>query len=215
MGTGGAGGSEGVGGNQGVGGSSAGSSGVGGNGGVSGGPGTGGSAGQGGGGGGSVDAGVDFTACDGPGQCVAVEATCCGTCGVPQLVNFVGLNAKQVQAYHQEKCPLPVPCPACAQGTNPNIAARCDSGHCKVFDVTKVSEYSGCSTDSDCHLRSGLGCCVCNGPDSAAWVSVNQSGEQAISKIMCAPMTGCAACVPVPPPGYAAFCNVGVCGIKH
>ena len=107
------------------------------------------------------------------GQCVAVQASCCGVCGTPELASYVGLNTKQVQAYHQEKCPVPVPCPACLQGANPNIAARCDSGHCKVFDVRQVPEYSACTSHSDCHLRSGLGCCVCNGPDSAAWVSLN------------------------------------------
>src|SRR5258708_7428515 len=89
-------------GSQGVGGSSAGSNGVGGSDGVGGSSSAGGAAGR---GGGSVDAGVDFTACDGPGQCVAVDSSCCGTCGMPEVANFVGLNTKHVQDYHKEKCP--------------------------------------------------------------------------------------------------------------
>ena len=117
---------------------------------------------------------------------------------------------------HQARAGLPPrevsgagPCPACVQGTNPNIAARCDSGHCKVFDVRKVPEYSGVFNRR--RLPFALGARLLR-----LWrarlgrVGIGQpSGEQTISKIMCAPMTGCAACVPVPPPDYVAACNCG------
>jgi hypothetical protein len=133
---------------------------------------------------------------------------------MPELVNFIGLHSKWVMFYRRDKCPVAVPCLACVAGHNPNIAARCEAGHCKAIDVRKVPEWSSCQSPADCHLRAGLGCCVCGGPDgSAGWVSVNPSGEQAIPGAMCAPTTACDLCEPVPPPNYTVMCNNNVCGI--
>ena len=53
----------------------------------------GGTAGMSGGTGGSGgNSGPDWSACDGPGQCVAMVASCCGTCGTPTVSAFVGVN---------------------------------------------------------------------------------------------------------------------------
>src|SRR5882672_12064551 len=80
-----------------------------GGGGVGGAAGRGGSAGMGGstGSGGTAvvsDAGVDWSACDGAGQCVAVQSTCCSPCGTPELANFVGINQKYAAAYGGQRC---------------------------------------------------------------------------------------------------------------
>jgi hypothetical protein len=144
---------------------------------------------------------------------MAVDTNCCGTCGIPQLLNFVGINVAHVNDYRMEKCSAQMACPACLSGRNPNIAARCgDTGHCVVFDVTKDPNYSACQADLDCHLRAGLGCCVCGGADPG-WVALDPNGEQRISKEMCAPMTLCAACVPIPPVTTTATCANHVCTV--
>jgi len=213
----GAGGDIGVGGSgNGVGGTSSGVGGdVSGTGGSSSGAG-GGSAGTNGGTGGAGGSrGPDWSACDGPGQCVALEASCCGSCGTPDVSAFVGVNTKRVQDFHSQQCPNPVVCPAIAcpvAPPNPGIAARCVAGKCQAFDVTKVPEFSACGPDNACELRAGLGCCIC-GSANAGWVAVSKTGEQAIAAAECAPNTGCLECIPVPPPRTLASCTNHVCQV--
>jgi hypothetical protein len=213
----GAGGDVGEGGSTGVGGSSSGvggsTTGVGGSSTGAGGSsaGSGGSVGMGGAGG---SRGPDWTACDGPGQCIALETSCCGSCGSADVSAYAGVNTKRVDDFNSQKCPLPVACPAiaCLPAMNQNIAARCVAGHCQAFDVRKVPEYSACMGDTDCHLRAGLGCCIC-GAANAGWVALNKSGEQGISDAECAPNTGCLDCLPVPPPRTLAACTNHVCQV--
>jgi hypothetical protein len=176
----------------------------------------GGSAGMSGGTGGSGgNRGPDWGMCDGPGQCVAMVASCCGTCGTPDVSAFVGVNTKRVQDFHSQQCPNPVVCPAIAcpvAPPNPGIAARCVAGKCQAFDVTKVPEFSACGPDNDCHLRAGLGCCIC-GAANSGWVAVSKTGEQAISAAECAPNTACLDCLPVPPARTLASCTNHVCQV--
>jgi hypothetical protein len=172
-----------------------------------------GTGGAGGSGTGGQDGGIpDWAACNGPGQCAAIEGGCCGVCGVPQLPAFVGVNTQRVQEYHTQQCPLPVRCPACAMGVNPNIAARCIQGRCQPFDVRLDPEYSACQIDTDCHLRDGLGCCVCGA--TGGWVALSQRGGAAIPAVECAPNTACASCLPLPPMGMTAICSNSVCTVK-
>jgi hypothetical protein len=209
----GAAGSTGVGGSSsGVGGSTTGAGGTGfttGAGGSS--AGSGGSVGTGGSGGTGVP---NWDACDGPGQCVALEKSCCGSCGLAEVSAFAGVNTKRVQDFRSQLCPMPVACPAiaCPQAINPNIAARCIAGHCQAFDVRKVPEYSACDTMADCHLRMGLGCCTC-GAGTGGWVAVSKSGEQGITSAQCGPDTACPDCAAIPPPMTIAACTNHVCQV--
>jgi hypothetical protein len=145
---------------------------------------------------------------------VAIETSCCGTCGVPELPAFAGVNENYVQNYRAEKCPAPYACPAlaCLTAENPNIAARCTMGHCEAFDVRKVAAYSACQLDTDCALRAGLGCCECG---ATTWVAVSHSGEQAIPAAECAPNAACADCLPVPPINARAICQSNVCQLVY
>jgi hypothetical protein len=165
--------------------------------------------------GGAGGGGSDLTACDGPGQCMAVSASCCGTCGVGDVSAYVGVNIKHVDEFRMRQCSVPIACPAIAclnDGTGANIGARCVAGQCQVFDVRKVPEYSACNMDTDCHLRLGLSCCTCGG-NSGGWVAVSSGGEQGIAAAECAPDTACPDCLPVPPAKTLASCNNHVCQV--
>jgi hypothetical protein len=212
--TAGAGGDVSQGGSDGTGGARAGAGGTDGTGGSGGSStgGAGGSDGGRGGGGGSVDAGPDYRACNGPGQCLAVETSCCGVCGTPELSAFTAVNTMLVKAYDLAMCPGTINCPACLMGTNPNIGARCVQGHCQPFDVRNVVDYTSCQQDTDCVLRAGLGCCTCGGP-TAGWVAVSAAGAKAIEQAECTPDSGCAACVPTPPTNLRAACSSHSCKV--
>jgi hypothetical protein len=91
---------------------------------------------------------------------------------------------------------MPQPCPQCASQPNPNLAARCEGGACKAFDVT-VNAWSACSSDADCHIRSGLGCCETCGTDASSIVAVANAADDALRAAMCGPGdTLCPACDP-------------------
>ena len=180
---------------------------TGGFGGMAGRPGTGGGAGR----AGDVDSGPDFGACSGPGQCILAPVSCCGVCGQPTAADFVAINSLYADFYQKQRCPIALPCPACATATNPNLGARCVLGRCQVFDVQKVPEYSSCQATSDCVLRNGVGCCECGGN---GWVAVSQSGNAALGRDECAPNSACPACAPVPPPGTFATCIGNACNVQ-
>jgi hypothetical protein len=122
------------------------------------------------------------------------------------------VNAKYVAAFHTLACAQPVPCLDCVGASNPSIGARCESGHCQVFDVGKVPEITGCTTGADCRLRKGLDCCECGG--SGAWVAVKTQGEAALSSLVCAADSACDECLPVPPAGLIAGCSGGICQVE-
>jgi hypothetical protein len=144
---------------------------------------------------------------------MAVEKSCCGSCGTADVSAYVGVNTNRVSDFRKELCPNPVACPAiaCPIAQNNNIGARCVAGHCQAFDVRMVPEFSACGPDNVCHLRAGLGCCTCT--PNPTWVAVSQSGEQALTAAECAPNTGCLDCVSVPPPRTLAQCTNHVCQV--
>ena len=202
----------GTGGSSGAAGMTGGGGGAGGAGGIAGAGGAAGMTGGAGGAGGSTD----WTACDGPGQCVAALKSCCASCSAPTVDQFAGVNAMFASDFHSLQCSTPVACPNCAGIENPNIAARCVSGKCEAFDVRKVPEFSACDAQNTCQLRLGLGCCVCGaggGASSQPWVAVSGSGEGALTQAECAPNTACADCLPVPPDNLLAACMSGVCQV--
>jgi hypothetical protein len=159
---------------------------------------------------------LDWAACDGPGQCAAVLASCCGKCGAgafPDVSAYIGVNQALIDTFRAEHCAQAAQCetPACLQ--NPLIAAKCVDGRCDAFDVRQVPAYSACQTDQDCKLRSALGCCtVCIGQQ---WVAVRSSAEQAIKDAMCAPNVACPDCQPTPPANAVAICLKGSCTMGY
>jgi hypothetical protein len=162
----------------------------------------------GGGTGGSGGGGVDFAACDAPGQCVITTATCCGVCGAPELADVVAVNAEHVIDYANANCPDPTACPECATGENPNLYAICESGRCAAKDV-RQSEVSACASDSDCVLRFGMGCCeACTGVESDL-VSVSVQGFQSVYDALGCAGVPCDACLPQYPMYTVALCNAG------
>jgi hypothetical protein len=155
---------------------------------------------------------VDWSACDGPGQCVAVQTSCCPPCGFPDISTFVGVNQQYTTAYRSQQCPVALPCAACATIENPYVAARCVQGRCEVFDVQKVPEYSACQSVSDCVLRAGLACCECG---AMTWVAVSQSGRSALADVLCAANSACPECQPVPPKSTVLQCNNNACNMTY
>lgn len=142
---------------------------------------------------------------------MAVQTACCASCAVPELGAFSGVNADKVDAFRAVACAEPMACPKCATRNNPNVAARCESGHCKAFDVRERTDLSGCKESSDCQLRNGLDCCECN--SSQSWVAINTKSPSTIVKDTCAPATACDECLPLPPPGTQAACVEHVCQV--
>jgi hypothetical protein len=127
------------------------------------------------------------------------------------LGNFAGVNSTYTDAFRAFTCPVPTPCPKCATAPNPYIGARCVSSHCQAFDTRQVPEFSMCTVNDDCRLRKGLDCCECG--STGEWTAVSFAGEAALDQAVCAPMTGCLDCLPVPPPSTTAVCVQGHCEI--
>jgi hypothetical protein len=161
---------------------------------------------------GGGDAGVDWSQCSGPGQCSAQLLGCCAPCGMPTVDNFAGVNPKYTDVFRAWTCPMPTPCPRCATSINPYIGALCSGTHCKAFDSRNVPEFSKCTTETDCRLRKGLDCCECG--SQGPWTAVSIDGLAALNAAVCAPMTGCADCAPIPPAGTKAVCVQGHCEIS-
>lgn len=95
---------------------------------------------------------------------------------------------------------------------NPNLAATCEAGTCKGFDV-RQEEYSACNTEQDCTLRIGLGCCeACQGGEfNLVAVNVNQT---ALTAAMCGnEPVGCPDCAPQYPANKKASCISGQCQV--
>jgi hypothetical protein len=127
------------------------------------------------------------------------------------LGNFAGVNPQYTDAFRMWTCPVPVPCPRCATGINPYIGALCAGTHCKPFDTRQMPEFSKCAAETDCRLRKGLDCCECG--SQGQWTAVSVMGQAALGAAVCAPMTGCLDCLPVPPPGMKAVCVQDHCEV--
>ena len=172
----------------------------------------------------AVDPGTpEFTACTGPGQCELAAKTCCGTCGVPTLADLTGVNREKRPALQQELCSEdPGPCPDCAEGIAPNLAAFCVEGTanadprptlkstCAAIDV-RTDAVSACATDADCRLRY-TGCCEACGEVPELLLAVSQTGAADYQKQVCAPDIVCGKCAVQYPAGFKAVCNAST---KH
>src|SRR5262249_22139354 len=118
-------------------------------------------------------------ACTGAGQCVLNAPGCC-VCGMPELSGVVALNAPP-----SPECVWQGAGCGCGPFDTPSLAASCEAGSCVGWDVRKEDKYSGCTTDTDCHLRMGLGCCeACQGGTESV-VAVNAGAEPGLATALC------------------------------
>jgi hypothetical protein len=154
---------------------------------------------------------VDWNACAGPGECTPEYKGCCEACGVPDIHDYVGVNAKYLSQFREEVCPVQLPCPPCVPAPRPFFAARCTAGRCEAIDIRQVPELSKCANDGECRLRKGLDCCECGA--SGDWTSVSIYGQMALGALVCPPMTGCAECAPIPPADLRAVCLMNHCDL--
>jgi hypothetical protein len=154
---------------------------------------------------------VDWGACVGPGECTPEYKGCCEACGVPDIHDYVGVNAKYLSQFRQEVCPVQPPCVPCVPAPRPFFAARCMAGRCEAIDIRQVPELSKCANDTECRLRKGLDCCECGA--SGAFTSVSIYGQMALGALVCPPMTGCAECAPTPPANLKAVCLMNHCDL--
>jgi len=158
--------------------------------------------------GGDVDAGPSPVACTRPGECSLVARTCCGVCGQPAVGDMFGLRWDRTEQYRSVVCggPGPVPCPACATMENPHLTATCRASACLAIDV-RTDTVSACTTDADCMLRYGTGCCeLCGEGLTSQLTALRKDALQAV--VRCLPNEGaCPPCMPTYPATARAACN--------
>jgi hypothetical protein len=166
------------------------------------------------GGTGGTGGGVDpaFDVCTGAGQCELVSATCC-SCGTLGLGQLSPINSSKRDAFSKQVCSaMPQPCPPCIGMVDPHLAARCESGRCRGFDIRTDPTYTKCGSDQECTLRNGLGCCECGAPSGGSdWVAISHLGRMLLAGQVCAPGSVCPACIPIPPANTVARCLSGTC----
>jgi len=164
---------------------------------------------------GSLDAGLEacgpggLTACEDTSECV-IDMGCCGICGEPSLENLRAVHHAYSSANSPE-CQL-VDCAFCEPEGLEQFGARCRAGQCEVYDV-RQSELSECTSDDDCRLRLGLGCCErCSG---SGWVAVSTSPEELARALCGEDLVACAACAPIQPEDLGAVCGEdGHCAVR-
>lgn len=157
----------------------------------------------------------DFSACNGPGDCVLLDAGCCGGCGVPKAKDKVAVATSLASKYHDLACAIPGGTDACVQceaPPNPDLAAFCipDSGEVDACGVVEISKdkVSACSVDDDCMMHLAA-CCDCGTGTPDQYVALAKSGMLTYEKNLCGPGgQGCTlGCVGQHPAGYAATCD--------
>jgi hypothetical protein len=149
--------------------------------------------------------------CASPLDCTLVNRACCsGGCGIPRLEQLVAVNSLYAAQVALDPCPGP--CPPCAApgpgaDVGQNFVATCSNGQCGVVDIRQTSATS-CTTQADCMLRTGAGCCP--SCENTAWVAISQ--EAALSELVCGNgSVDCLACAAVPDPALSALCSAGHC----
>ena len=162
--------------------------------------------------GGSGAGGHDFTACDGPAQCVLRPESCCGQCGAATPGDMIGLHQDWVDDYLGAHCAT-LDCPACFMPQEPDLFAYCHAGHCVAADV-RVHELSACNTASDCVVRWGLDCCEgCGLAPPEELVALSWNGLGALGGLVCPADWGCPDCLVQYPPDVTATCTAGHCEV--
>jgi hypothetical protein len=174
--------------------------------------------------GGDVDAGVDWFACGGPGECVLTPRGCCGTgCEPVELSEFVGINASYLSAYSgRAACQAvdcaPVGCPyPTTPGTanRPSFAALCVAGRCTAVDI-RQNDLTACSADEQCYLRWGSACCEpCGGGPESDIVAFSHTAD--FFGALCGQNSGCPKCASgqIPSDVMPACNDQGHCVVKY
>jgi hypothetical protein len=135
---------------------------------------------------------------------VIVDPGCCGHCDPVSSTDLLGAN--RVRAEDARNCPGGVACGACPtiselERTRQNFFVSCGYGTCRILDVRETNA-TYCTTDDDCHLRLGAGCCeACNGPGLIAVANTDY-----LDSTVCRDVS-CDDCVPQIPAGFRAACG--------
>ena len=157
------------------------------------------------------DARPDIAACDDVSDCAIVDTGCCAACEPVARDAVTVVNRARTNDF-KPPCP-PVACSPCPPAdelatTRQYFVATCGFGTCGMLDV-RITTYTECTADTDCHLRDGAQCCEeCDGK---GLVALNSEPRPQL----CSPNVDCAACVPRIPPEFAPKCEEARCKVTR
>lgn len=155
------------------------------------------------------------TPCLQPSECVVMENTCCGVCGVPSLGDVEGVHTLDVDRYRDALCAEPVECELCGElPGNPNLVATCNAAACQAVDLHLLPATT-CASDDQCVLRTNT-CCECGTtPDASNLIAVRADGIPDVLALLCDDDAICDDCAPTYPDSLEAFCNdAGQCDVR-
>ena len=154
---------------------------------------------------------TDFASCDGPGACLLVPKSCCGTCGAATPTDMIGVASSQAGAYRAFVCEGSA-CPACAMQQDAFLQSFCQDGACAAIDL-HTDPMTACTADTDCTLRYASCCEPCGGPTSGLLALRTDRIADYLAQI-CAPDTMCPLCAVIYPPDHHAACDAtGHCNV--
>lgn len=136
-----------------------------------------------------------------PTDCILRPASCCGDCGAYTRDDIISLTLEDLDDYLRENCSGgEFSCPGCYKAPNPSLFANCsEDSQCTWIDIYDpdhdyATEYTRCSTDSDCVLRTRE-CCECGATISQDnIVAIRKDKLSDFEKLVCKPETGCPEC---------------------
>lgn len=159
------------------------------------------------------------TSCEDNDECALVDATCCGTCSIPELADVVGVHVDDVDEHRRAVCgDDPPACPPCAPpGPNPYLVAFCaigreDGGRCLAVDL-RDQAVTACSVDADCRVRA-RDCCEC-GADTRFDNLLAVASRGDYERFACNRDATCGGCAPIYPEEVEAFCDDGTCALRN
>ena len=173
--------------------------------------GTSGVGGTGGTGGGEHDAGdhdsgiPNLRACNKNSDCTIAATVCCW-CGGLQPNEVTAIRAEHADAFRDDMCPPPYPCPAIyCPSPGERFVATCEAGTCTVNDLEQLA-LTECDADEDCQVRAEA-CCEC-GAETNIWDLVSVSDSAAFAELVCDADQACNRCAAIYPELISARCNL-------
>jgi hypothetical protein len=147
-------------------------------------------------------------ACDHGYDCRLVEPGCCAPCEPVAPSDLVAVNwDRELDANDCNGTPSCDPCPAVPEleTTRQDYIPACRAGTCTLVDL-RATDATACTTDGDCMVRAGSGCCeLCVAGAFVALSSTDYIAE------MCGPYLAapsqCEVCLRSPTDGYSAKCD--------